>query len=63
MVDKFGKGMDSSVVEVNGRPAVLVTLHGTPVALAAIDATTAGIERLMVVANPEKLAGLVDERR
>jgi len=57
VVEKFGHDTNHSLVEVNGRPAFLVTQNGVPVVLAAIDATTAGIERVMMVVNPEKLTG------
>ncbi|MFD4668157.1 RNA polymerase sigma-70 factor [Lentzea sp. NPDC058450] len=58
VVQKFHGGTDTMLVEVNGRPAVLVSRDGRPVSLAAIDATEAGIERVMMVVNPHKLAGL-----
>ncbi|AVH58963.1 MULTISPECIES: RNA polymerase sigma-70 factor [Streptomyces] len=43
-------------VEANGRPAVLVTADGWPTALLNADVSARGIERLMWVANPAKLA-------
>jgi RNA polymerase sigma-70 factor, ECF subfamily len=55
VVRRYSQGTKSSIVEVNGRPALLMTQAGTPVVLAAIDATTIGVERLMLVSNPEKL--------
>ncbi|MEV6283967.1 RNA polymerase sigma-70 factor [Kribbella sp. NPDC051770] len=60
IVEKFSPGTTDAVVEVNGRPALLITQDGVPVLLAAIDATAIGIERLMLVSNPEKLTGVAE---
>ncbi|TXS51742.1 RNA polymerase sigma-70 factor [Streptomyces sp. uw30] len=46
-------------VEANGRPAVLVSAEGNPVALLCVDVSARGIERLMWVMNPAKLAPYV----
>ncbi|MEU1343600.1 RNA polymerase sigma-70 factor [Streptomyces sp. NPDC090075] len=46
-------------VEANGRPAVLVSAGGTAVALLTADVSERGIERLMWVLNPAKLAPYV----
>ncbi|GAA3830186.1 RNA polymerase sigma-70 factor [Streptomyces chiangmaiensis] len=46
-------------VEANGRPAALVTSQGNPVALLFIVVSERGIERLMWVMNPAKLAPYV----
>ncbi|MGW4873385.1 RNA polymerase sigma-70 factor [Streptomyces chartreusis] len=46
-------------VEANGRPAVLVSAEGNPVALLCVDASEQGIERIMWVMNPAKLAPYV----
>ena len=46
-------------VEANGRPAVLVTSGGKAVALLNMEASEHGIERLMWVMNPAKLAPYV----
>ncbi|MCX4878707.1 MULTISPECIES: RNA polymerase sigma-70 factor [unclassified Streptomyces] len=46
-------------VEANGRPAVLVSADGNAVALLSAEVSTRGIERLMWVMNPEKLAPYV----
>lgn len=46
-------------VEANGRPAVLVTAGGNPVALLCADISVRGIERIMWVMNPDKLAPYV----
>ena len=44
-----------SWVEVNGRPAVLVSTDEQPVALLCVDVSDRGIERIMWVMNPDKL--------
>ncbi|MFJ8630353.1 RNA polymerase sigma-70 factor [Streptomyces sp. NPDC093568] len=46
-------------VEANGRPAVLVSSDGEPVALLCVDVSVRGIERVMWVMNPAKLAPYV----
>ncbi|MEV5958102.1 RNA polymerase sigma-70 factor [Streptomyces sp. NPDC051987] len=46
-------------VEANGRPAVLVAASGRPVALLCADVSARGIERLLWVMNPAKLARYV----
>ncbi|MFD4605869.1 RNA polymerase sigma-70 factor [Streptomyces sp. NPDC058464] len=46
-------------VEANGRPAVLVSASGNPLALLTADVSERGIERLMWVMNPAKLAPYV----
>ncbi|WP_103541722.1 RNA polymerase sigma-70 factor [Streptomyces sp. SM1] len=46
-------------VEANGRPAVLVSVDGDPVALLSVDASAEGIDRIMWVMNPDKLAPYV----
>ncbi|WP_217214272.1 RNA polymerase sigma-70 factor [Streptomyces sp. AC550_RSS872] len=46
-------------VEANGRPAVLVTAGGNPVALLCVDVSARGIERIMWVMSPDKLAPYV----
>ncbi|SNT08094.1 RNA polymerase sigma-70 factor [Actinacidiphila glaucinigra] len=43
-------------VEANGRPAALVTCHGAAVALVTADVSERGIERIMWVVSPAKLA-------
>ena len=58
LVKKYGQDTDQSIIEVNGRPAVLITQDGVPVVLVAIEATEHGIERVMIITNPDKLSGL-----
>ncbi|MEV1023264.1 RNA polymerase sigma-70 factor [Streptomyces sp. NPDC050264] len=45
--------------EANGRPAVLISTAGTAVALLSVDVSAEGIERIMWVMNPAKLAPYV----
>lgn len=56
---RFWPQSDIRWVEANGRPAVLVSADGSAVALLSIEASTRGIERLMWVMNPAKLAPYV----
>ncbi|MFF6998211.1 RNA polymerase sigma-70 factor [Streptomyces sp. NPDC008313] len=56
---RFWPGSDVRWVEANGRPAVLVSSGTGPVALLSVDASAEGIERLMWVMNPAKLAPYV----
>lgn len=46
-------------VEANGRPTVLVSADGNSVALLSVDVSERGIERIMWVMNPAKLAPYV----
>ncbi|MCX5053128.1 MULTISPECIES: RNA polymerase sigma-70 factor [unclassified Streptomyces] len=56
---RFWPQSDVRWVEANGRPAVLVSADGNAVALLSAEVSTRGIERLMWVMNPEKLATYV----
>ncbi|WP_028801317.1 RNA polymerase sigma-70 factor [Streptomyces sp. 142MFCol3.1] len=53
---RFWPQSDVRWVEANGRPAALVTSGGNPMALLSIDVSADGIDRLMWVLNPDKLA-------
>ncbi|NUR02802.1 MAG: RNA polymerase subunit sigma-24, partial [Streptomyces sp.] len=46
-------------VEANGSPAVLIQADGVAVALLALDVSERGVERIMWVMNPQKLAPYV----
>ncbi|MER5515870.1 RNA polymerase sigma-70 factor [Streptomyces sp. NPDC002763] len=46
-------------VEANGRPAVLISADGQAVALLSVDVSARGVERIMWVMNPAKLAPYV----
>jgi RNA polymerase sigma-70 factor, ECF subfamily len=52
---RFWPGAEVRPVEANGAPAALVSADGAPVALLCLDASGAGIDRLMWVMNPAKL--------
>lgn len=56
---RFWPGTEVRRVEANGRPAILVSSGGDAVALLSVEASTRGIERVMWVMNPEKLARYV----
>ncbi|MFF4896212.1 RNA polymerase sigma-70 factor [Streptomyces sp. NPDC001068] len=53
---RFWPGSEVRWTEANGRPAILVTADGNPVALLSADVSARGIERLMWVLTPAKLA-------
>ncbi|MCX5329143.1 MULTISPECIES: RNA polymerase sigma-70 factor [unclassified Streptomyces] len=56
---RFWPGTEVRRVEANGRPAILVSSSGDAVALLSVEASARGIERIMWVMNPEKLARYV----
>lgn len=56
---RFWPETDIRWVEANGRPAALVTSHGDAVALVTADVSERGIERIMWVVSPPKLAAYV----
>ncbi|MGW6740160.1 RNA polymerase sigma-70 factor [Streptomyces sp. NPDC055025] len=56
---RFWPRTDVRWVEANGRPAVLVSAEGNAVALLSVDVSARGIERVMWVMNPAKLAPYV----
>ncbi|MFE6041459.1 RNA polymerase sigma-70 factor [Streptomyces sp. NPDC056452] len=56
---QFWPGSEVSWVEANGLPAVLVTSGGSAVALLSVDASNRGLERIMWMMNPVKLAPYV----
>ncbi|MFI9603477.1 RNA polymerase sigma-70 factor [Streptomyces sp. NPDC052043] len=47
-------------VEANGRPAVLVSHGGNPVALLSVEVSSEGIDRIMWIMNPAKLLPYVE---
>jgi RNA polymerase sigma-70 factor (ECF subfamily) len=55
-----GSGLEFSLTEANGGPAVLVTSAGTPVALFVVDVEADGdrVQAIYLVANPDKLGTL-----
>jgi RNA polymerase sigma-70 factor (ECF subfamily) len=56
---RFWPPSDVRWVEANGRPAVLVSEEGNAKALLCVDVSARGIERIMWVMNPAKLAPYV----
>jgi len=54
----FWTGTDVAWVEANGQPAALVSRDGTAVVLFALAASDQGIDRLLWVMNPAKLASI-----
>ena len=54
----FWKGMTLASVETNGQAAVLMSRDGVPVALATIDASAQGINQIMWIMRPSKLAAI-----
>ena len=57
---RFWPATEVRWVEANGRPAVLVTAGGSPVALLCVVVSVRGIESIMWVMNPDKLAPYVE---
>ncbi|WP_410816583.1 RNA polymerase sigma factor SigJ [Micromonospora sp. 050-3] len=56
LIRKFGRDLSPEIVESNGQAAILVSRPGATVALVTIDASPAGIERVFIILNPQKLA-------
>jgi RNA polymerase sigma-70 factor (ECF subfamily) len=54
----FFTGVTVTWLEVNGRPAVLLSRDGTIVALMTIDASAEGVDRIMWIVRPSKLAAI-----
>ncbi|MET7747624.1 RNA polymerase sigma factor SigJ [Micromonospora sp. NPDC005367] len=55
LFQKFGRDLSLEIVEANGQAAILASRAGTAVALLTVDASPNGIERVLIVLNPEKL--------
>jgi RNA polymerase sigma-70 factor (TIGR02957 family) len=54
----FWVGMELTWVETNGQASVLLSRYGVPAALATVDASTQGIDRIMWVMRPSKLTAV-----
>jgi RNA polymerase sigma-70 factor (ECF subfamily) len=54
----FWKGVTLAWVETNGQAALLVSREGIPVALTTIDASAEGIDQIMWIMRPSKLAAM-----
>jgi len=54
----FWTGMTLAWVETNGQASVLISREDIPVAFATIDASVLGIDQIMWILRPSKLAGI-----
>ena len=54
----FWNGVKLAWVEANGQAAVLMSRDGVPVALTTIDASSQGIDQIVWILRPSKLAGI-----
>jgi RNA polymerase sigma-70 factor, TIGR02957 family len=56
VLEKFGRGVTTHVVTVNGEPAFLGERDGEPIAVWVVDIGADGIQRVLLVRNPDKLS-------
>jgi RNA polymerase sigma-70 factor (ECF subfamily) len=54
----FWNGVTLAWIETNGQAAVLVSPEGVPVAITTIDASAQGIDQIVWILRPSKLAGI-----
>jgi hypothetical protein len=54
----FWTGMALTPVETNGQAGILLSRYGVPAAIATIDASTQGIDRIMWIMRPSKLTAI-----
>jgi len=54
----FWNGVSVSWVETNGQVSALISRDGAPVGMASIDASVQGIDQIMWIMRPSKLAGI-----
>jgi RNA polymerase sigma-70 factor (TIGR02957 family) len=59
----FWNGVTIAWIETNGQAAALISRDGVPVGLAAIDASTQGIDQIMWIMRPSKLAAVSQSRQ
>lgn len=59
----FWKGVTLSWVETNGQASILMSRDGAPIALATVDASAQGIDQIMWIMRPSKLAAIVRLRQ
>ncbi|MEV0400092.1 RNA polymerase sigma-70 factor [Actinoallomurus sp. NPDC050550] len=59
---RFWPGTTTAWVEANGRPGVLVSRGETVIVLLSVSASAQGIDQIMWVMNPAKLAGISHAR-
>jgi RNA polymerase sigma-70 factor (TIGR02957 family) len=57
-VSYFWSGVTLASIEINGQAAVLVSREGIPVALTTVDASEQGIDQIVWILRPSKLAGV-----
>ncbi|MET8349118.1 MULTISPECIES: RNA polymerase sigma factor SigJ [unclassified Micromonospora] len=55
LVRKFGSDLSLEIVESNNQAAILLSRAGTAVGLVTVDASPDGIERVLIILNPQKL--------
>jgi len=55
-------GVTVSWIEINGQAAVLISRDGIPAALGTIDASAEGIDQIMWIMRPSKLASISPAR-
>jgi RNA polymerase sigma-70 factor (ECF subfamily) len=58
----FWKGVTLTWVETNGQAALLVSRDAVPVALTTIDASAQGIDQILWIMRPSKLAAMSTAR-
>jgi RNA polymerase sigma-70 factor (TIGR02957 family) len=58
----FWRGMTLSWIEANGQASVLLSRDGIPAALATVDASAEGIDKIMWIMRPSKLAVVATSR-
>jgi hypothetical protein len=58
----FWAGMTLAWIETNGQASVLMSRDGVPVALATVDASAEGIDKIMWIMRPSKLAAILKSR-
>jgi RNA polymerase sigma-70 factor (TIGR02957 family) len=59
----YWTGMTLTWIETNGQVSVLMSRDDAPVALATIDASEQGIDQIMWIMRPSKLAAIVKSRK
>jgi RNA polymerase sigma-70 factor (ECF subfamily) len=56
---QFWRGVTVSVVEANGQGCALISRDGAVVALVTVGASEEGIDQIMWILRPSKLAGVL----
>lgn len=60
--EKYWPGAEITMIDANGQASALITREGVAVALATIDVSSDGIDQIMWIMNPEKLASISNYR-